>query len=457
MDRPTRTAVALATVSMVVMGFAPALGASTAGGRAVVASASASQAPDAGCWRREYTDTRGDADPDVAAYSLTFSCATLKFWLAIAPSPGFPANATGDWLRIWISTGAAGGCNGSTRMVAGRTGPSGFVATVSATPSCDPATWTTVGSADFFELALGGDTELGFSAAAIGAPQFHWWAETPAAFSGSHVDRFPNSGTQLAIGVPYYPHATSGYVLSDSAGGVHPYGNAGFFGQLQGLGFPDVAPVVGMAPTPDAAGYWLLGRDGGVFAFGSAGFYGSTGAMHLNRPVVGMSAATSGRGYRFVASDGGVFAFGDAHFFGSTGAMSLNQPIVGMAATPSGNGYWLVASDGGVFGFGDAHFFGSTGAMKLNQPIVGMAASKTGLGYWLVASDGGVFSFGDARFFGSTGHLHLASPIIGMTRSPGGSGYRFVASDGGIFTFGDAPFFGSLAGSPTPPVVGIAG
>ncbi|MHB8594026.1 MAG: hypothetical protein ACYDB3_06775, partial [Acidimicrobiales bacterium] len=30
------------------------------------------------------------------------------------------------------------------------------------------------------------------------------------------------------------------------------------------------APIVAMAPTPDAKGYWLVGADGGVFAFGDA-------------------------------------------------------------------------------------------------------------------------------------------------------------------------------------------
>ncbi len=48
-----------------------------------------------------------------------------------------------------------------------------------------------------------------------------------------------------------------------------------FFGSLPGLGIVPVAPIVGIAATPDGDGYWLVGADGGVFAFGDAHFFGS--------------------------------------------------------------------------------------------------------------------------------------------------------------------------------------
>jgi peptidoglycan hydrolase-like protein with peptidoglycan-binding domain len=233
------------------------------------------------------------------------------------------------------------------------------------------------------------------------------------------------------------------------------FGDAGFFGSMAGVQLN--APVVGMAPTPDAKGYWFVASDGGVFSFGDAGSYGSMGGVKLTEPVVGMAPTPDGKGYWLVASDGGVFSFGDAQFFGSTGAMHLNAPIVGLAATPDGRGYWLVASDGGVFSYGDARFFGSMGGTRLSQPVVGMAASPDGGGYWLVASDGGVFSFGDAGFFGSTGAIHLAAPVVGMAATPSGHGYWLVASDGGVFSFGDAGFFGSMGGQQLQnPVTAIA-
>jgi hypothetical protein len=237
---------------------------------------------------------------------------------------------------------------------------------------------------------------------------------------------------------------TSGYWIVGSHGGVSPYGDAGFYGQL--IGNVNLnAPIIAMARTPNGEGYWLLGQDGGIFAFGNAGFFGSTGSFHLNQPVVGMAATPDGQGYWLVASDGGIFAFGDAGFFGSTGSFPLNKPIVGMAPAPNGTGYWLVASDGGVFAFGNAPFHGSTGSLALNQPIVGMAASPDGNGYLMVASDAGIFAFGDAAFEGSGGGHALAAPIIGIAETSDGAGYWLLGKDGGIFGLGDAPFYGSAA------------
>jgi hypothetical protein len=48
-----------------------------------------------------------------------------------------------------------------------------------------------------------------------------------------------------------------------------------FYGSLPDIGVTPVAPIVGMAATPDGGGYWMVGADGGVFAFGDAAFYGS--------------------------------------------------------------------------------------------------------------------------------------------------------------------------------------
>jgi len=247
----------------------------------------------------------------------------------------------------------------------------------------------------------------------------------------------------------------SGYWLDGSDGGIFAFGDTVFYGSTAGLTLNK--PIVGMAPTTDAAGYWLVASDGGIFSFGDAAFYGSTGGMTLAQPIVGMTATPDSKGYWLVAADGGVFNYGDAAFYGSMGGMPLTQPIVGLAATPDGFGYWLVAADGGIFSFGDAAFYGSTGGLTLNKPIVGMAPTTDGFGYWLVAADGGIFSFGDAVFYGSTGGLTLNKPIVGMAPTTDGSGYWLVASDGGIFAFGDAVFYGSTGGiTLAKPIVGMA-
>jgi hypothetical protein len=240
--------------------------------------------------------------------------------------------------------------------------------------------------------------------------------------------------------------STQGLVLAASDGGIFSLGTAGFHGSMGGQ--PLVAPVVGVATTPDGAGYWEVARDGGVFAFGDASFHGSMGGQPLVAPVVGIAPTPDGGGYWEVSADGGVFAFGDAQFHGSMGSQPLVAPVVGIAATPDGGGYWEVAADGGVFAFGDASFFGSTGALHLNRPIEGMAASPDGKGYWLVASDGGVFAFGRAGYQGSVPGQGLASevPLVAIVPTRDGQGYWLTGADGSLYAYGTATYPGSVSG-----------
>jgi hypothetical protein len=176
------------------------------------------------------------------------------------------------------------------------------------------------------------------------------------------------------------------------------------------------------SPASALTGHVESGTPGpdSVTAFGSATAVPGATLQNLVAPVVGMASTPDGLGYWLVAADGGVFAFGDAAFKGSTGDIHLNEPVVGMAATPTGRGYWLVAADGGIFAFGDAPFEGSMGGAPLNEPVVGMAATPTGLGYWLVAADGGVFAFGDAPFEGSNAGTSKQSLAVGIAGRPGG-------------------------------------
>ncbi|HVX22559.1 MAG TPA: hypothetical protein VHB02_14525 [Acidimicrobiales bacterium] len=201
-----------------------------------------------------------------------------------------------------------------------------------------------------------------------------------------------------------------GYRLVATTGSVYAYGDAAFYGSMDGKTL--AAPIVGTATTPGDGGYWLVAADGGIFAFGDAGFFGSMGGQSLNRPIVGMAATPDAKGYWEVASDGGIFAFGDAAFFGSTGSMTLNKPIVGMAATATGQGYWLVASDGGVFTFGNAAFFGSV-AGTTSASIVSLVPTTDGHGYWETGSNGQVFQFGDATSAGTA--LTQTATIVAMS------------------------------------------
>ncbi|MGO9028778.1 MAG: beta strand repeat-containing protein [Acidimicrobiales bacterium] len=245
-----------------------------------------------------------------------------------------------------------------------------------------------------------------------------------------------------------------GYWLVAADGGVFAYGDAQFYGTMNGHRLN--APMVGIAGTGDDLGYWTVAADGGVFSFGDAHFYGSTGSMVLNKPIIAMTPTLDGKGYYLVASDGGVFAFGDAHFYGSTGSLSLAAPIVGMVLSPDGRGYYLVGSDGGVFAYGDAVFHGSgVGSVPANVTVTGLATTADLGGYWLATSTGQVLAFGDATPKGSI--TNPSKPIVGMEGTADGGGYWLVASDGGVFALGDAVFDGSAGALPLyAPMVGMA-
>jgi hypothetical protein len=217
-------------------------------------------------------------------------------------------------------------------------------------------------------------------------------------------------------------------------------------------------PIAAIAATRDGNGYWQATQDGNVYPFGDAGLQDPTAptspadlGLHLVAPIVGMAATPdvaatggpgsgpSGLGYWLASADGGVFAFGDAPYRGSAATVPLHAPIVGIAPTADGGGYWLVASDGGVFSFGDASFFGSAAALPLNAPIVGIAPTVDGQGYELVAADGGVFTFGDAQYAGSLGGTTLEAPIVAIANAGSRLGYYLLDAIGNIISVGDAP------------------
>ena len=198
-------------------------------------------------------------------------------------------------------------------------------------------------------------------------------------------------GAQPAAGASGPPQATTSQATDPQATAAtgpvldgHSYSLLTTSGQLVGLGAavsghaptPPLAPLVGVAATPDGEGAWGVEANGGIETFGDATGFGSMAGHPLTEPVVGMAATPTGGGYWEVASDGGIFTFGNAAFYGSMGGSHLNEPIVGMAATPTGGGYWEVASDGGIFTFGNAPFYGS--GASLGQAFAGMAVEVGG-------------------------------------------------------------------------------
>ncbi|MDQ1517269.1 MAG: hypothetical protein QOE80_3099 [Actinomycetota bacterium] len=257
----------------------------------------------------------------------------------------------------------------------------------------------------------------------------------------------------------------SGYWLLGANGAVYPFGDAAPYGDASAAlatpaptaGSPAAAGrAVDVEPTPSGRGYWVLDNRGRVHPFGDAGHFGDAVPTRLaaGEEPASLSATPSGAGYWVFTNRGRALAFGDAAFLGDTTGTALNGPVLDSVATPSGRGYYMVASDGGIFAFGDARFAGSMGGRPLNKSIVGLTISQSGPGYWLIAADGGVFAF-DAPFRGSMGGQRLNKPVRGMVRY--GDGYLMVGEDGGVFAFSDRAFTGSLGSSPPAgPIVSVA-
>jgi hypothetical protein len=237
--------------------------------------------------------------------------------------------STFDSLAIEIDTDNIpnNGCDGFDLLIAGVIDGDQLKGVLVATPTCDPADWTSVSSATFG----GGGTALSLTFPEAGlafAPRLIWNAGVVPKAQTDPIDALPDHGVLVADNFLQQSKADDGYRLVDARGGVHAYGNAKFYGDIAGR--PLARPIVGMIATPRNKGYWLVASDGGIFSFGDARFYGSTGAIRLASPIVGMTKSATGHGYRFVAADGGIFSFGDAMFLGGLGGGTPPSAVVGM-------------------------------------------------------------------------------------------------------------------------------
>jgi hypothetical protein len=123
--------------------------------------------------------------------------------------------------------------------------------------------------------------------------------------------------------------------------------------------FDDAVPT-GIAATPSGKGYYIVVENGGVHPFGDAVFYGSTGGTKPNgHPVTGIATSIDStgavNGYWLAIRDGGVFSCGNAPFWGSSGGNGHGvTSIVSFRSSQANNndpetvGYAWVNVDGQV-------------------------------------------------------------------------------------------------------------
>ena len=248
-------------------------------------------------------------------------------------------------------------------------------------------------------------------------------------------------------------------------------------------------------------GYWEVASDGGMFAFGTARFYGSMGSTPLVAPVVGMASTPDRAGTGRWPPTGASSPSATPPSTARWAASRPNQPVVGIADTPSREGLLgggrrrgrlrlrqrrLLRLDGrpaaerpggghrrhprrqGLLGGGRRRRHLRLRQRRLLRLDGRAAAERAGgrhrrparqaraTGRWppTGGSSPSVEPSSTARWAGSS----LNAPVVAISDTPDGQGYWEVAADGGLFAFGDAGFYGSMGGKPlNAPIVGGEG
>jgi hypothetical protein len=154
----------------------------------------------------------------------------------------------------------------------------------------------------------------------------------------------------------------SGYFLLEADGVVLGFGDAHVAGPAPRLAAG--AQAVGLLPAPGQAGYLVLDSAGGLHAVGPLGPLAKLTAAARSVPLPAgtsaVGAALTAAGLAVLASDGEVVTLSAApgrhvvavlpHGAGAPAAI---------IATPDGHGYWVLSSTGVVVARGDAHAEGT--------------------------------------------------------------------------------------------------
>ena len=213
--------------------------------------------------------------------------------LATAPSSGSPTTTTVPASSSTTTTTPSGGGGGGGGG-GGATGPT-TTTTSSTTTTVAPSGGGTVsggGSTTTTTTTTTTEPSTGGNSGVTGGTRGR---HTLTASRALHL-----TGSSTAGGDTWF---------TDRSGQVFTLGGADFEGELRPPGAP-AQPMVGIAATPDGRGYWLVGANGGVHPFGDARFYGSTARVHLPKPIVAIAATPDGRGYSLVGAGGLVYHFG---------------------------------------------------------------------------------------------------------------------------------------------------
>jgi hypothetical protein len=241
------------------------------------------------------------------------------------------------------------------------------------------------------------------------------------------------------------PLPAEGYVTLNAAGqsAAVGVGAPSATGRLPGKS-------AGIAVEASGGGYWVVNTAGRVHAFGDAHFYGQIARRDLHGTVVGIAALPDGSGYWLATSTGHVYGFGGAHALSDLTLRRGQGQIVAVAAATTGAGYWLVTGSGHVFGFGTATTAGSVPKRALRGHVVAIAASTSGSGYLVATSTGRVYGFGGARPLRPNAGPAVGAVIgIALDQPPAAVGYWLLTRSGAVYSYGHAR---EIATSPPQPI-----
>ena len=166
------------------------------------------------------------------------------------------------------------------------------------------------------------------------------------------------------------PDGMGGYFL-DQYGGVHPVGDAEFFGaQFYGTPFNPLTIARSLELALDAAGdvlgYYSLNRYGQIASNGSVPVLPDV----KTKDAVSFKISPTGTGYAVLASGGSIFTFGDVPAV----ELEVEKGIkfVDFSFTPSGQGFYLVDSTGTIYSTGDAEVFDGEFSLPKGVTVAGI-------------------------------------------------------------------------------------
>ena len=102
------------------------------------------------------------------------------------------------------------------------------------------------------------------------------------------------------------------------------------------------AEAADLALRPNGDGYWISNTAGGIYAYGNAGYHHRSGPGSRQAPA-SSHPTPSGNGYWVPAGNGDVLGYGDAPALGG-----VRMQPVDVRGTTTGQGYWVLLADGQV-------------------------------------------------------------------------------------------------------------